>query len=307
MIKKILFITTIALAGLANAQSVTLNDDANNSIAGKTHYFFDTGVNLAETKLHVSNSSSGAINFDCTVWSIANSTTDNWQVCFGTSCFVAQTSISTAQTFAQATAPAMGSYNDLKIAPFSFGWSGGEWNVLKVKVFDKTNPNDSSTAYVYWQAGGKPAGDTNNNGIIDGGEIAGDKNEDSSIGAGEISGDMNGDGIINEWEVSGDANGNGVIDNGEVLSTEELSSTKILVKSYPNPANDNLTITYSLEGSNNFSIDLYDVLGQKINTYNLLNNKGSLNIDLSNINSGVYFYAVKSGNKTLKTERIIVR
>jgi len=179
---------------------------------------------------------------------------------------------------------------------------------LRFAVLDNSNPADSSNCYVYWEAGGKPAGDINNSGTIDGSEIAGDTNEDGSIGAGEITGDMNGDGIINIWEVSGDANGNGVIDNGEILSTSELINNKANINSYPNPATNNLTINYSFDGNiGNAKIELYDVLGQRVNTYNLLNNKGQLNLNVSELNSGVYFYAVKVDGKTLKTERVIIK
>jgi hypothetical protein len=144
MIKKLLFIAAIVTAGTITAQNLTLNDTNNNSIAGGTHYFYNnSGVILAETKLHVSNSSGSVINFDCTMYEIANMTSSDWQCCFGTSCFTVNNSTAAGQNFFSAPAPAIGSYNDLKIAPFSFGWVTGDWGVWRVTVGNMSTPSDS--------------------------------------------------------------------------------------------------------------------------------------------------------------------
>ena len=263
---------------------------------------------MAETKFHVENSSASPINFDISVWEMANSTSTDWQVCFGVNCYIANNSVSTAQTFSSATAPAGGTYNDSKVAPFSFGWSAGDWGVWRMRVTDVSNSSDSSTAYIVWTMGGTFAGDQNANTIVDGSEIAGDINGNGTIDSGEITGDMNGDGVINPWEVSGDANGNGFIDNGEVLSTIELAKNSVTIKAYPNPVSSNLTINYSIEGNvDNARVDVYDVLGQVVSTYKLSNNKGQLKVNVDALTSGVYFYAIKVNDETIRTERVIVK
>ena len=309
MIKKLLFIAAITTGmGSLFAQNLDLQDDQNNSIAGRTYYFYDTGTNLASTKLHVGNSSANPINFDITLWEIANSVPSDWQVCFGVNCYIANNSNSSPQTFSSATAPAMGTYTDAKVAPFSFAWSSGDWGVWRVRVYDNTNMSDSSTAYVVWVADGSPTGDQNSNGIIDGGEIAGDVNNNGSIDGGEIAGDVNGNGVIDIWEVSGDENGNGVIDGGEVMSVDRINDKDVNLSAYPNPVLNNLTINYSIDKNvENGTLDLYDVLGQKISTYNLSDNKGRLNINVSDLNAGVYFYSIKIDDKAIKTERVIVK
>ena len=38
-----------------------------------------------------------------------------------------------------------------------------------------------------------------------------------------------------------------------------------------------------------------------------MNNKGTLRLDVSSLNAGVYFYAVNVDGQTLKTERVIVK
>lgn len=308
MIKKILFIATIISVGFVSAQNLELKDESDNSIDGLTHYIYDTGINMANTKFHVANSSANVINFDCSVWELGNPTLSEWQVCFGINCYIANDGDPNEQTYASAPAPAMGSYNDLKIAPFSFGWSNGDWGVWRVRVFDGANSGDSSTCYIVWTMGGTFSGDQNGNNIVDGSEIAGDMNANGTIDGGEITGDMNGNGVIDVWEVLGDANGNGIIDNGEVTSVVEFNEDNVMFNTYPNPVLNNLTVSYALEGNaDNARVDVYDVLGQKINTYTLSNNKGQLNVNVESLNSGVYFYTIKVNEKTIRTERVIIK
>ncbi|PJA09368.1 MAG: hypothetical protein COX70_01900 [Flavobacteriales bacterium CG_4_10_14_0_2_um_filter_32_8] len=308
MIKKLLFITTILTATSSFAQNLDLKDNMNNSIAGQTYYIYNSGPNMANTKFHVGNSSGSPINFDCSLWEMSNPTLSEWQVCFGTSCYIANDGDPNAQNFSFATAPATGIYPDLKVAPFSFGWVTGDFGVWRVRVFDNANPIDSSTCYIVWTVAGTPTGDIDANTMIDGLEIAGDANLNGVIDGTEIAGDMNGNGVIDPWEVSGDENGNGIIDGGEVLSTIEVNDDHIIFSTYPNPVSTNLSINYSFSGgSKNAKIDVYDVLGQKVNTYLLNDNKGKLTISTNKLNAGVYFYAIKVDEKTIKTERVIVK
>ncbi len=308
MIKNILFSAAIIITSCIYAQNLDIKDDLNNSISGKTHYIYKSGPDLANTKFHVGNSSSNPINFDCSVWEMVNPTSTQWQVCFGTACYIANFNVSTAQNFTFATAPAGGVYPGLKVAPFSFGWVSGDYGVWRVRVFDNTNPSDSSTCYIVWTTDGTPCGDQNLNTLIDGTEIAGDLNLNGVIDSGEIMGDMNGNGIIDAWEVQGDENGNGIIDGAEVTSTFEFfddSNAKLLA--YPNPASNQLTINYQLEGNfKSAKIDIYDVLGQTVDSYLLNHLKGKLIINTTKLYAGVYFYALKVEGKTIKTERVII-
>ena len=312
MLKKLLFITTIIGASSMLAQNLELRDSFDVSIDGHTYYLYGTASELDASKFHVENHSNGDITFECSLWEMANSFPSDWQICFGSKCQVASKNTPTAQTFASAVAPASGVYDDLKIAPFSDvtnnGWTTGDWGVWRVRVFDASNPIDSSTCYVVWTAGGKPTGDSDGNGVINGTEIGGDIDENGVIDGSEITGDMNGDGVINPWEVSGDTNGNGVIDNGEILSIVEFDKSNVHLSAYPNPVLNNLIVNYSIEGNiNSAKIDVYDILGQKINTYTLSNKKGQLMIDVEGLNSGVYFYTIKVDEKTIKTERVIIK
>jgi hypothetical protein len=310
MIKKILFALTVIGTGSVVAQNLTLRDDQNNSIEGKTLYLYGNGSAMSETKLHVANGSASNIVFDARVYELTNLSGSDLQVCFGSQCYVAFAGNSAAQYSSDpvAIAPAMGSYNDYKVAPFSMTWIAGTTAKWMVSVVNSTNSSDSSSACVVWTVGSTFAGDLNANTIWDSGEIAGDLNGNSIIDAGEIAGDMDGSGTIDVCEVSGDINGNGIIDNGEVLSTMEFMKSNVKLEAYPNPVSNNLTIYYSLDrNTENVRIDVYDIVGQIIRTYALSSNEGQLKVNVDDLNSGVYFYAIKIDEETVRTERVIVK
>ena len=310
MIKKILFVATIFVAGAVTGQNLTITDANNNSIDGLTYYIYDTGINLSETKLHIANSSGAAINFDGSLTEITNPKGEDWQLCFGMTCFPVPAGIPTAQVFSDVAAisPASGFYNDFKVGPSSWDWVAGDFGKWRVRVINTQDVNDFSEACIVWTVDGTFAGDQNSNMVMDGSELAGDVDLDGTINGSEVLGDMDGSGRIDPCEVAGDANGNGIIDNGEVLSVVDFDEKNVGLNVYPNPVSTQLNISYSIEGSvNNARVDVYDVLGQKINTYKLNNNKGQLNIDVEHLNSGVYFYTIKVNEKMIRTERVMVK
>jgi hypothetical protein len=81
------------------------------------------------------------------------------------------------------------------------------------------------------------------------------------------------------------------------------------VIAFPNPADKATTIVVSLkEKASNIEVTLNNQLGQLINTYNVNGQLGSneVNVNLSGLSSGVYFYSVKVGN-SVTTKKLIVQ
>lgn len=72
---------------------------------------------------------------------------------------------------------------------------------------------------------------------------------------------------------------------------KELSNKKLNV--YPNPARNELTIDYS--ASENVHVEIYDLLGRSIISKELTTN----NIDISQLNKGIYHLIVKEGDSVL--------
>ncbi|MDF2450069.1 MAG: hypothetical protein K0R26_2573 [Bacteroidota bacterium] len=103
--------------------------------------------------------------------------------------------------------------------------------------------------------------------------------------------------------------GNTTADNLDLLIfpvvdiTTSLSSISrgnlTLLAAFPNPANNEISINFSLNQSSKVEIEIYDVTGKIVNVIkmdNLASGKHSTKINTENLNSGVYLYSVKSEN-----------
>lgn len=90
--------------------------------------------------------------------------------------------------------------------------------------------------------------------------------------------------------------------NDFYLGTSDAKN-EIELTAYPNPAIDEIHIR--IKKYMTFSVDLMNVNGQLVNSYNSVN--GSLRIPRGNLESGVYFYSVRSGDEILGTDKFIFK
>ena len=78
---------------------------------------------------------------------------------------------------------------------------------------------------------------------------------------------------------------------------------------YPNPSDEFINIAYSLDTEILLSIELVNLLGQKIKTVLSKQNQQAgtytLQIPVSDFSTGTYFLIISSANQT-KTEKIII-
>jgi len=89
-----------------------------------------------------------------------------------------------------------------------------------------------------------------------------------------------------------------------------LSKNVVLKQNYPNPFNSQTTISYSLPKASLVTIDIYDLLGRKLET--LVEGKqdaGSYNIvwDATNRSSGIYFYRIKAEEMSINRKMVLVK
>ena len=73
---------------------------------------------------------------------------------------------------------------------------------------------------------------------------------------------------------------------------------------YPNPVNDVLNVNAS-NIDNNSNITVYDITGKTVATSVLVNGKNQLN--LKNLNAGVYFYTIRNNKAVIETKKLIVQ
>ncbi|MBN2011866.1 T9SS type A sorting domain-containing protein [candidate division KSB1 bacterium] len=83
-----------------------------------------------------------------------------------------------------------------------------------------------------------------------------------------------------------------------------------LDQNYPNPFNPTTTINYAIAAPGNVTIELYNVVGQKVKT--LVNKKqaaGQYNVTLnaSDLTSGIYFYTIHAGEFTQTKKMVFMK
>jgi len=97
---------------------------------------------------------------------------------------------------------------------------------------------------------------------------------------------------------------------GQVLSTDDFESdTTLGIQNYPNPFTKTTTIEYSLAQESPVSLKIFNLKGQLVKTIdNNLQRAGKhkVVVDLSNMNTGIYIYVIKTKN-TSATKRMILK
>jgi hypothetical protein len=82
---------------------------------------------------------------------------------------------------------------------------------------------------------------------------------------------------------------------------EPLPGDAISLRNYPNPFNARTTISFTLPENSHVRIDLYDLLGRRVDTAideHLAAGHHSLVWDANRFDSGIYFYRIKAGTFT---------
>ena len=89
-----------------------------------------------------------------------------------------------------------------------------------------------------------------------------------------------------------------------------------LCQNYPNPFNQSTTITINMTKAEKVSLIIYDLLGQKVKTiyqdqylepgykttsWNGIDDLGCI------VSSGIYFYRLVFGNKTISKKMLLIR
>ena len=77
------------------------------------------------------------------------------------------------------------------------------------------------------------------------------------------------------------------------------------IHAYPNPANNNVSISYN--ASTDSEILLYNIVGEQVGKYNINAGTDKLDIDVSNLSSGTYFYSIISDSKASETKRLVIK
>jgi len=136
------------------------------------------------------------------------------------------------------------------------------------------------------------------------------------------------DGILEDYLISFNSGDNGeiipsfryynpkLITTKPTLSIEKEKQSPLEIKlnpNYPNPFNSATTISYNLENDSNVELDIYNLLGQKIETLiSGYQSKGTHNIKWNpeNLPSGTYISKLRAGNnqnsRQIQTQKMML-
>lgn len=95
-----------------------------------------------------------------------------------------------------------------------------------------------------------------------------------------------------------------------ITEINEFPEQYSLSQNFPNPFNPNTLINYSLPGSGNVLLKVYDIMGREVMTLvNEMQNAGnySVNFNGSGLSSGMYYYKIISGNFSDTKKMILVK
>lgn len=75
---------------------------------------------------------------------------------------------------------------------------------------------------------------------------------------------------------------------------------------YPNPASDHLKINYTAQSSQQTSFEIINLVGSKVYSKTLNSAETTLNLNISNLNSGIYFCVLRVDNELVTSKKLVV-
>lgn len=96
-----------------------------------------------------------------------------------------------------------------------------------------------------------------------------------------------------------------------IVSGAQIPGKFTLYNAYPNPFNPSTNIKFTIAQAGVVSLKIFNSLGQVVKTVvaNEYKSKGDyeMNVDMSNLSSGVYFYRLQQGNNALTKKMILMK
>lgn len=104
---------------------------------------------------------------------------------------------------------------------------------------------------------------------------------------------------------NGNNSGSAYIYSSNILGIESIDESSVAM--YPNPSSQRVTIALSSWSSDLYDIQLYNSLGQLVKTIaeSNFNAEKIIELDVSEFKNGIYFVAIRSGNKSIVKKLLV--
>ncbi|MGL4599087.1 MAG: T9SS type A sorting domain-containing protein [Bacteroidia bacterium] len=114
---------------------------------------------------------------------------------------------------------------------------------------------------------------------------------------------------INAWIAEGPGSNGIAMFDAEVANGLKEENLLLFTDVFPNPANANTTISYNLKTSGEVQINIYNILGESIQTQtiNATSGKNQTTLNIENLPDGVYMIQIQIGTSIATKSLVIVR
>lgn len=91
------------------------------------------------------------------------------------------------------------------------------------------------------------------------------------------------------------------------VGVNEISKINYDLNVGPNPAKDQINITYNIkENFNQQQLEVYNLLGNLVKVENLVNKSGQMNLNVSDLSSGIYFYSLRLDGISTESQKLVI-
>lgn len=90
-----------------------------------------------------------------------------------------------------------------------------------------------------------------------------------------------------------------------ITGIDPFFEIKESMRSYPNPVQNTLFLSYDIQIYSDFTISIFDIVGKKVKSQKLNNNESITEIDVSNFKQGIYIWTIESEGVPIKSQKFI--
>ena len=94
---------------------------------------------------------------------------------------------------------------------------------------------------------------------------------------------------------------------GSGVGIENAQAKAKVSNIYPNPARNTISLNYDLNGAQYAQFEIYNILGSLVKTIEIEETSGLLNIDVTDLNNGVYFYSFIVNDKVITSKKLVIQ
>jgi len=94
---------------------------------------------------------------------------------------------------------------------------------------------------------------------------------------------------------------------GSGVGIENAKAKAQVSNIYPNPARNTVSLNYDLNGAQYAQLEIHNILGSLVKTVEIDKTSGLLNIDVTDLNNGVYFYSFIVDDKVITSKKLVIQ